>query len=40
MIAQEFLPPQQSDMLIVESDPAALLERMARFTPVTVSKWM
>lgn len=40
MIARGFLPPQQKDMLIVESGPDALLDRFGTFTPITVSKWM
>ncbi|MBX9827164.1 MAG: TIGR00730 family Rossman fold protein [Xanthobacteraceae bacterium] len=40
MIAQKFLPPQQKDMVIVDSDPAALLNRMSDFTPITIPKWM
>lgn len=40
MIGQGFLPPKQKDMLIVESDPRALLARCRTFTPVTVPKWM
>ncbi len=40
MIARGFLPPQQKNMLIVDSDPRALIERMRTFTPVTISKWM
>jgi len=40
MIERGFLPRQQKDMLIVESDPRVLLARFRTFTPVTVSKWM
>lgn len=40
MIARRFLPPQQKDMLIVESNPGRLLDRLHHFTPITVSKWM
>jgi uncharacterized protein (TIGR00730 family) len=40
MIARGFLPPQQKNMIIVESDPAVLLDRFRKFTPVTVSKWL
>ena len=40
MIEQGFLPPQQKEMVIVESDPHALLARMRSFSPVNVPKWM
>jgi hypothetical protein len=40
MIEQGFLPPQQKKMLIVESDPRALLAACRKFTPITTPKWM
>jgi uncharacterized protein (TIGR00730 family) len=40
MVTQKFLPPQQQDMVIVESDPLALLDRMRDFTPINTPKWM
>ena len=40
MIEQEFLPPQQKDMVIVDSDPTTLIARMGAFTPITIPKWM
>jgi uncharacterized protein (TIGR00730 family) len=40
MVERGFLPAQQKEMLIVESDPRILLERMQSFTPISVSKWM
>ena len=40
MIEQGFLPPQQKHMLIVESDPRALLAACRTFTPITTPKWM
>jgi len=39
-IAQGFLPPQQKGMLIVESDPLALLAAFRTFAPVATPKWM
>ena len=35
-----FVRADQRDMLIVEADPAALLEGFARYTPPTVPKWI
>ena len=40
MIDQGFLPPQHKNMIIVESDPRALLAAFRSFAPVTTSKWM
>jgi hypothetical protein len=40
MVAEVFLPPQQRDMIIVRSDPHALLAALRTFTPVTTPKWM
>ena len=40
MVAESFLPPQQRDMIIVRSDPYALLAALRTFVPVTASKWM
>jgi uncharacterized protein (TIGR00730 family) len=40
MIEQGFLPPQQKGMLLVDSDPRALLAAFRTFTPVTTPKWM
>jgi uncharacterized protein (TIGR00730 family) len=40
MVAEVFLPPQQRDMIIVQSDPHALLAALRTFTPVTTPKWM
>ena len=40
MVEREFLPARQKQMLIVESDPRILLERMRSFTPISVSKRM
>jgi uncharacterized protein (TIGR00730 family) len=33
-----FMPSAHRDMVLVDTDPAALLDRMAAWTPVTVSK--
>jgi uncharacterized protein (TIGR00730 family) len=35
-----FVHPEHRDMLIVEDDPGELLDRLAAWTPVTVSKWL
>lgn len=40
MIEQGFLPPQQKNMLLVHSDPQALLASLRHFTPITTPKWM
>ena len=40
MIEQGFLPPQHRDMIILESDPRALLAALQTFVPVTMSKWI
>ncbi len=37
---EEFVRADQRQMLVVESDPAALLERFARYTPPAVPKWL
>jgi len=38
--AEGFMKPEHRDMLIVESDPAQLLDALATWTPPTVSKWI
>ena len=40
MIDQGFLPPQHKNMIIVDSDPRALLSAFQTFMPVTTPKWM
>jgi uncharacterized protein (TIGR00730 family) len=35
-----FVHPGHRDMIIVDEDPGRLLERLAAWTPVTVSKWL
>lgn len=40
MIDQEFLPPAQRDMIVIESEPAALLTAFEHYRPVTVPKWL
>jgi uncharacterized protein (TIGR00730 family) len=36
---QCFLPPEQRDMVVVESDPASMVDRLGSWTPVIVDKW-
>lgn len=35
-----FLKPEHRDMLLIEADPARLLDALAAWTPPTVSKWI
>lgn len=35
-----FVHPAHRDMVIVDTDPGRLLDRLADWTPVTVSKWL
>jgi uncharacterized protein (TIGR00730 family) len=35
-----FVHPAHRDMIVVDDDPARLLDRLAAWTPVTVSKWL
>jgi uncharacterized protein (TIGR00730 family) len=35
-----FVHPAHRDMVLVDTDPALLLDRLAAWTPVTVSKWL
>ena len=39
-VAAGFVHPAHRDMVIVEDDPARLLDRLAGWTPATVSKWL
>jgi uncharacterized protein (TIGR00730 family) len=38
--SQRFIGPEHRDMVIMESDPEALLDRLSSWTPVTVGKWL
>lgn len=40
MIAQRFLPPQHRHSIVVEPDPAALLDGLADLERISVPKWM
>jgi hypothetical protein len=40
MIDEQFLPAAQRAMIVVASDPAALLAEFAIYKPVTVPKWL
>jgi uncharacterized protein (TIGR00730 family) len=35
-----FVRPAHRDMVVVDDDPARLLDRLAAWTPVTVAKWL
>jgi hypothetical protein len=35
-----FIRPQHRDMVLIDDDPARLLDRLAAWTPVTVEKWL
>jgi uncharacterized protein (TIGR00730 family) len=35
-----FVHPAHRDMIVADDDPARLLDRLAAWTPVTVSKWL
>jgi uncharacterized protein (TIGR00730 family) len=39
-VTARFVHPAHRDMVIVDDDPARLLDRLAAWTPVTVSKWL
>jgi uncharacterized protein (TIGR00730 family) len=40
MTSAGFLRPEHRDMIIIESDPATLLDRLAKWTPPQVHKWL
>jgi hypothetical protein len=40
MIAERFLPAEHRDGVVIDDDPARLLDRLAAFEQPTVSKWM
>jgi hypothetical protein len=35
-----FIRPEHRDMVLIDDDPARLLDRLAAWTPVTVEKWL
>ena len=35
-----FVQPAHRDMIVVDDDPGRLLDRLAGWTPVAVSKWL
>lgn len=37
---ERFLRPEHRDMVVVESDPLAMIERLGSWTPVSVAKWL
>jgi uncharacterized protein (TIGR00730 family) len=39
-VAAGFVHPAHRDMIVVDDDPARLLDRLAAWTPVTASKWL
>jgi uncharacterized protein (TIGR00730 family) len=39
-VTSGFVHPAHRDMVIVDDEPARLLDRLATWTPVTVSKWL
>lgn len=39
-VAAGFVHPAHRDMVLVDDSPASLLDRLAAWTPVTVSKWL
>ena len=40
MIRRRFLKPEYREMILVDTDPAALLDRMNAYQPPTVGKWI
>jgi len=40
MIAESFLPPQHRDGIVLDASPAALIDGLITFQPVTVAKWL
>jgi len=40
MCDERFLRPEQLDMLLVDADPSALLDRMRSFRPARLEKWI
>jgi uncharacterized protein (TIGR00730 family) len=39
-VAAGFVHPAHRDMILLDDDPAGLLDRLAAWSPVTVSKWL
>jgi uncharacterized protein (TIGR00730 family) len=39
-VAERFIRPEHRELLIVEPDPATLLDRLDAWTPVTIDKWL
>ena len=39
-VAAGFVHPAHRDMIVVDDHPARLLDRLAAWSPVTVSKWL
>jgi uncharacterized protein (TIGR00730 family) len=39
-VSADFVHPAHRDMVLVDGSPAGLLDRLAAWTPVTVSKWL
>jgi hypothetical protein len=39
-VTARFVHPAHRDMIIMDDDPGRLLDRLADWTPVTVSKWL
>lgn len=39
-MAEQFVSPEHHQMLVVESDPAALLDRFLTYTPPALPKWL
>jgi len=37
---QRFLIPEHRDLVIVEADPAMMIDRLRSWVPVTVDKWL
>jgi len=37
---QRFLRPEHRDMVVIESDPESMIDRLGSWTPVAVDKWL
>lgn len=37
---ERFLRPEHRDLVVMDTDPALLVERLRKWTPVTVDKWL
>ena len=40
LVTERFIKPEHVDMVMVEREPAALLQRFAVFAPVAQPKWV